>query len=784
MKFLVTLLLFQCYILNGYAQEASLRGQITDIHNIPLQGVLVNVGGQYSAISDAQGKYTVNDITLGKYEVRFSMMGFLAQVTTLACNAEQPYTLNMQMEEDVALLEAITIEEASEAEEKRASGYNVTVLETSAQKSLPLDLNQVIQNTPGVNIREAGGLGSGFSLSLNGLAGNQIRYFIDGVPMENFGSALTLNNFPINLVDGIEIYKGVVPVWLGADALGGAVNILTGYRQQTFLDASYTFGSFNTHRASINGQYANTEKGYFFKISSFFNHSDNNYLMRGVPLFDLELGNSLGNIDIRRFNDQYTSGLVAVEGGVFDKKYADEWTVKLTWAGNRNNYQHPDNNILRPFGAFHTRNTSLLASTAYKKSFKKLTLNAYLLGGSVRESVVDTSTRKYNCSGAFIVRREDDPKGELAERRSLLKLDDMLLRGQLYTGYKIDSTQSVDVSFTQNYLERTGNDEVDEFNRSFQSPNYIQKRIASLAYNLADKRDRFGITGFLKQYWYTGRIVTQDFENNDVVTEPSLTNTGFGGVFSYHPIRFITLKASYEKAYRIPEPHEILGDGIYINPNPALTPETSDNLNLGFRLNKSLSQQWLLKVDNNLFYRFSRDFIRFNPLGPFGEFENLSDVTTRGIEMGIHLNYNEWVDLQLNGTYQDLTDQNEFDEGLPNDNYQSRIPNIPYFFCNGRIGVIPFRQLLQARIGFYWHTRYVHEFFLTWENAGNPEDKNIIPSQLIHNFDVEYTSANGHYNITASITNLADALVYDNFNIQKPGRAMYLKFRYFFNKPS
>ncbi|MEM9981547.1 MAG: hypothetical protein AAF734_03555, partial [Bacteroidota bacterium] len=103
---------------------------------------------------------------------------------------------------------------------------------------------------------------------------------------------------------------------------------------------------------------------------------------------------------------------------------------------------------------------------------------------------------------------------------------------------------------------------------------------------------------------------------------------------------------------------------------------------------------------------------------------------------------------------------------------------------NGRVGIMPFQQLLQARVGFYWHTRYVHEFFLTWENAGNPEDKNIIPSQLIHNFDVEYTSAGGHYNITASVTNLADALVYDNFNIQKPGRAMYLKLRYFFNKPS
>ncbi|NQY89722.1 MAG: Plug domain-containing protein [Colwellia sp.] len=43
-------------------------------------------------------------------------------------------------------------------------------------------------------------------MSLNDLSGNQIRYFFDGIPMEDFGSALT---FLANLVEQIEVYKGV-----------------------------------------------------------------------------------------------------------------------------------------------------------------------------------------------------------------------------------------------------------------------------------------------------------------------------------------------------------------------------------------------------------------------------------------------------------------------------------------------------------------------------------------------------------------------------------------------
>ena len=57
----------------------------------------------------------------------------------------------------------------------------------------------------------------------------------------------------MNFAERIEVYKGVVPVGFGSDALGGVINIVTKKRRHGWsLDASYSYGSFNTHKSYVN----------------------------------------------------------------------------------------------------------------------------------------------------------------------------------------------------------------------------------------------------------------------------------------------------------------------------------------------------------------------------------------------------------------------------------------------------------------------------------------------------------------------------------------------------
>ena len=756
-----------------------ITGTVVNREGVPVEGASVSIEGSEDAVfTDAAGRYRLAVSTAGSEVLVIGRLGYGEQRRPLELVPGALLAVDVVLDVGAVQAGGIVVRVATEAEEVRETGFSVAVVETTERRNLTADVNRILEATPGVHLREVGGLGSGFKLSLNGLSGNQIRYFVDGVPMENFGSSLTLNNYPVNLVRRLEVYKGAVPITLGADALGGAVNIVTDYRERSFLDVAYSHGSFDTRRASVNGQWADRERGVWVKGSSFFNHSDNDYWMESVPVHDLELGNLVDSVRTRRFNDAYTSFMVRGEAGIFDRPFADRLSLAVMAAGNRNEHQHPDNHVGRTFGGFHTTNRTLLASGTWSQRLDALELDAFLVVGRTDEAAVDTSRLRYNWAGEVVERAPDDPKGELFERRSHLELTDRLVRSNVGASYEVTDNHVVSLSGTQSYVERTGEDRVDELNLSFESPNFIHKNLLGAAWEYRTDDRSFDATVFGKQYWYAGRIVTRDYEDNEIVTEPSLRRTGYGAAVSWAGLPGIELKASYEKAYRIPESYEILGDGIYVFANPALGPETSHNVNLGTRWDASVAGL-AVSGEVNTFYRLSRDFIRFNPLGPFGEYENLANVRTTGVEGGVRLNYRDFVQLDGNVTYQDLTDRTRFDEGLPNTNFGSRVPNVPYLFGNVRLALTPSPATATNRVRLYATVQSVRSFYLTWEALGDPDEKNVIPGHTTLDLEAEYEIMDGRLNLSATIRNVTDARVYDNFNIQKPGRAIHVKTRFF-----
>jgi outer membrane cobalamin receptor len=761
--------------------RGSIQGVVMDADRtvISFASILL-LDTQKGTTSDEEGAFALHNVAPGLYQVQISYVGYATAVVPVRVTNDSITTMQVMLDDIANDLDEIVVSAKSEATRTAETGFNVAVLESKSYRNLNVDINEVLRSTPGINLRERGGLGSGFNLSLNGLSGNQIRYFIDGVPMENYGSSLSLNNFPINLVDHIEVYKGVVPVHLGADALGGAINIIPSDNYQSYLDVSYSQGSFNTHRFSLNARLNNAKRGFFLQTYAFLNHSDNSYRMDSVKVWDLELGNFLGYQTVSRFHNDYTSGMAKVQGGVIDKKWADRFTFSLSGARNRKEFQHPDNKIKRVFGQFHTRNSTYLASANYTKTLGRLKLTANASTGMIRESVIDTSQFKYNWTGDFIRRSADDPKGELYERRSLFNLKDVILRSNLSGSYNISGQHQIQVNLVQSHLRRSGNDEVDAFNQSFTTPNLIDKYILAGGYTFHTATEELEVSAFTKSYWFSGAITTQNTEGNEQRTEPSFDNIGYGLTSRWSINNNLTAKASFERAYRLPEPYEILGDGIYVNVNPALRPEKSYNLNFGLNA-PFIWDDWHFTGEINYFLRSSADFIRFLPLGPFGEYENLTNVRTEGVEASVEGAFSDLFLFSGNITYQNITDQNKWDEGLPNINYQSRIPNIPYLFANARLGIQPITRE-RNRLGIFWSSKFVEAFFLNWENLGSPDSKNIIPAQLTHNLDIEYAFGSGKYNLALSVRNLTDAVVYDNFNIQLPGRAFYTKLRYFISK--
>jgi len=657
-----------------------------------------------------------------------------------------------------------------------SSGFKVDVLLTEEFKNSNYNILKILQSSPGINVRQSGGLGAEFNLSLNGLSGNQIRYFIDGIPMEDFGSALT---FPANLAEQIKVYKGVVPIHLGADALGGAINIITPSFDQDLLDLSYTYGSFNTHKAGI---FAHKifDNDVFVRVSSNVEHSDNDYQMNNVNSTD-ELGNITGSMSAKRFHDEYSAAMINLKFGVINRWFADELSIGITGAKNRNNEQHTTTSINNVFGKLNSETDTQLISAIYKKNFDALAISAYVLTGNNKQLINDTYNRDYNWMGDYTL-KADELQGELGTK-SLFTVTDDIFRANISAQYQLNSDSSIQLSHSNNYLKKTGNDEVNLNNTVFSLPNWIRKSVTGLAFDskALDKELQWNV--FAKYYDFQGEINTEqsiDYNIQNVKSEVNLTEMGYGTSLSYKIQPNWLVKTSYELAYRMPEAEEILGTGKYVRPNPYLKPEESHNVNIGLLTDFS-SLNTAHRFEANVFYRNSSDFIRYLPDRIiYGIYSNLQEVETTGIEGSYYLQFYNNYSLKINATYQDLINKSHVDyEGVEDLNYGKRMPNEPYLFANARLAA-NFDIANNDQLSLFWTTSFVYEFFLNWEGNGDEDHKLNIPSQLTHDLDIEYSFSDGNYSISLSARNIFDAEVFDNFKIEKPGRAFYLKLRYLY----
>jgi vitamin B12 transporter len=90
------------------------------------------------------------------------------------------------------------------------------------------DLGTLMLEMPGVNVTRRGGLGSITTLSLRGSNPEQVRFYLDGVPLNQaVGGAVDLSTLPVGDVERVEIYRGSTPIAFPESALGGVVAIDT-----------------------------------------------------------------------------------------------------------------------------------------------------------------------------------------------------------------------------------------------------------------------------------------------------------------------------------------------------------------------------------------------------------------------------------------------------------------------------------------------------------------------------------------------------------------------------
>lgn len=766
-----------------------ISGTITDATGTVLEGVTIYVEKiSKGTNSNTKGKYTLS-LPSGSHILTINYLGYKTITTKITLNNTRTKQFNFKLTETSFHLDDILITVKTKAQQLREQAYAVEAIDTKMFKNLSTNANDILAKLPGVNIRQSGGLGSKFSLSLNGLSGKQVRTFIDGIPMDYFGSSLSLNNFSANLIDHIEVYKGVVPIHLASDALGGAINVITSRRIRSFLDVSYSLGSFGTHVSAINGQYRNPKNGFTLKLKSFYNQSENDYKIP-VKLLNIATGKEDPfYTQVSRFHDAYKSKMVWLETGITAKKFADQLLVGVMYSDNSKEIQQPANAIGEakiPYGEVLTLEKKWISNLSYiKKGLwnDKLSIHAYLVGVFSDNTSRDISDYRYDWFGNKTL-RADTNTGEIENRKTNLVLSTKNLLANTNLEYQLTETSNIALSYSFNSLKLEGTDDYKEANNTqFSHPSTIKKQVVAIAFTNALLDEKLKSTFFSKLYNYK----INSLETNYTGTEINFFNEskqhlglGFSTTYKWEKLQ---LKASFEKAVRFPEIIELFGNGLNYTANPALRPEKSNNYNVGLIHNSELSGQDLT-VSVNFFLRDAEDFIIPQIKGIQVFHMNNSSVLSKGVDFSTNYTFTKNLLINVNATYVDLRDNNKWRnniKGNPNTQYKIRLPNEPYLFGNLSLSYTK-EELLRKEDHFSItaNQNYVHSFYYKWENLAS-KNKGQVPEQWTTNLDFVYSLENGKYNTSFGISNLWNANVYDNYQQLKPGRTYNLKIRYFIN---
>jgi len=770
-------------VLKAQGESSSINGTVKDKNGVAIEMVQIGIKGTNElAFTDKKGNYFIENIKPGSYTLVFMFLGYTTQEKNIILKPGDSAALNTLMEQQSKALNEVEVLGKTQAQEVQEQPFSVTVIDTRPLKIKNADVNKVLNTTTGVRIREEGGMGSDFSFSLNGFSGNQVKFFIDGIPMDNFGSSLSLNNIPINLVDRIEVYKGVVPVFLGSDALGGAVNVVTSQKVQNFLDVSYSLGSFNQHRAAVVGRYMHPKSGFTINASSFLNYADNNYLI-DVKIPDPVTGKVGEYEKIRRFHDGYRSQAMQLETGFLNKKFADKIMVGVIFSGNYKEIQN-GLNMTQVAGQVFTRDKVMIPVFKYQKSdiiLKGLSLNSYSIYNDNQSLVADSSSRKYDWRGNYKI-KQIDMSGELSWDKTLFRFNDRSALNTSNLTYRVNEEHSFSLCNTYSWYRRVGEDPLAYNPIPFSKPNTLEKNVTGVAYGMDLFQKRWSTTFFTKLFNMAANVQEYDWTENGLKqTQTKYSYPGYGMATAYFLQRWIQVKFSFESTYRLPETYEMFGNGLLLQSNSKLEPEQSKNVNAGFLLKKDLGERHQLFAECSYLYRAPKNLIRLASSVITGQYENIAKTSVSSWEGALKYIYHKKWSLEVNGTYQNLLNTNRYEaNGMESLLYLDRLPNIPFLFGNLNMGYVQddlFRT--KSKLMIDWSSAFVEAFYLKWPSQGNKANKYDIPRQLSHQVSVSCASGDGRYTVSLACTNLFNAKVYDNFMMQKPGRAFSVKLSYF-----
>lgn len=778
--------------LDALAQLGVVGGKVMDAETgdaVPGATILL---AKRSAASQPDGGFAFDQVPAGDYPIQITAVGYTPFLDTIQKNASEDVWLEISIDRKLDQIEEVTVVGQSQRNQVKQAPIRAVFIDTRAVSTRAISLTDLMNNSPGIRVRQSGGMGSRPELSINGFQGKSIKYFKDGVPIDHLGEGFNLSSLPVEMLDRVEVFKGVLPASLGADALGGAVNLVTDSQDKSQARAFYEIGSFSTHRLGLMANRKTADARWSYGADVFFNYADNDYKAL-VGVIDPDTRN-VQHKRLPMFHNAYTHLMGEVYSSIINRPWTEELKFSLSGFNLKKEQQHPAL-MTDPYGALHSKQYTVVPSLRYKHRLfqDRLAIDHYSSYNDLRSQRIDTLRGTYDWYGNWT------PSSSVGESRlpSHSDISERQWVSRTHLNYQLSPASRLELNHVFTSVGRDGSDPL--------GPRMQETQLDVLSLTSTFQKHVFGLS--LEQFFFNEKLQNQlmakyyryqasGLQNTWLSTQVNEsdfreTSGDFWGITEALKYRFSStsfIRGALELTYRLPDREELFGNNVFLVPNFELTPERSFNANLGY--NVHLFDR--LTLEANVFYRRTKDMILLVPIqAPNAQYQNQENVQGYGFDLDLSYRISSKYKIIGNATWQDLRLY-----GISNAQdlwkNQARLRNTPYFFANLSMQA-DYRNILHTGDGLqgFLHYNYMREFyletipksleaggFLGLVGSANLNSNLVIPDQHLLSAGFNYGFTGERLYVGAECRNLLNRDVYDYYRVQRPGRSFHLKLTY------
>ncbi len=720
--------------------SAEVSGVVSAVDGEPVVAAAVRVPAlDRSALTDSTGAFRVSPVPPGAHTLVVSALGY--RTDTILVRA--PSTgLRLALEELPVQLDPVSVSAERIELVERTTAF-VARVSPDESPSPAATIPELLEQSVGIRVKSTGGMGSFSTISLRASTSEQVRVYLDGIPLNQaLGGGVNIASIPASSVERVDIYRGVIPPEYGGSGTAGVVDFRTRSSSDTLrwrLRSSY--GTWDSRIA--NGWLSGGHGPLSGVVSFDYSHSRNDF-----PFWD-DNGTRYNEEDdawATRTNNQFTS---------YNLLSRVSWEAPAGWRLTGSYHYTWTKDHLPGVSTAHELENHTYLKTAQHLAEVKVARPLPLL--STLEAQVYRSWRRDrfdNREGVYALGKKltADTTAVLGARATLATLALPWQRIALDASRQWESFQPDNKLLTNEIMRRQ---QLIERKRT-QTSVYLSDEI-SLPDNVATLT---GNIGYLRV-------------RNSAETDPDLvyfthvdTTTGQywprAAGLMLRPVPWLAARANYGRYVRVPNLYELFGDRGTTMGNEELLPERGRNLDLGIELSHYRRFGFVrgARAEAVYFHNTVDDMIVFWHVHGRSKAFNMNAARITGFETSASLRTSFGASLSGNFVWQKPRNVSTTQDSMY---YGNDLPGHP-------------RKQMDLRADYTLGPVTVF-YGLGWNSSFYSQPINrlsdVVPAAWLHDAGVRLRIGH-HVSITAEGKNLGDVKEFHTRFVPLPGRSWFV----------